>query len=208
MKVQLDDEYSLTVKLPGRPRPRALLTMRWTPERPARRRSGSQSPVQIRTLCKALLLRSQMMYHNHCTKTRAVDTVPDDDGPAFGLKRIKKKYEVPSPSVLQSCASLECKLIFEKKIRCGEPRSGQGDGRTPLPVTTSFLGGRQVGKSIKEIEAEAVGRQQDAGPNAAEPDQTYLPQCSAADGVPSVSSIESTRRRVQIHIITVRRVQS
>ena len=85
--------------------------------------SSSQSPVQTRTLFKALLLHSQMLHHDHCTKTRAVDTVPDDDEPAFGLKRIKKKDQVPSPLILQSCASLGCKLIFENKILCGGPRA-------------------------------------------------------------------------------------
>eukprot|EP00571_Detonula_confervacea_P008657 CAMPEP_0172317842 /NCGR_PEP_ID=MMETSP1058-20130122/33011_1 /TAXON_ID=83371 /ORGANISM="Detonula confervacea, Strain CCMP 353" /LENGTH=782 /DNA_ID=CAMNT_0013032503 /DNA_START=97 /DNA_END=2445 /DNA_ORIENTATION=- len=132
VKVQLDDEYSLTVKLIEAgtaaaagtdnsstagttmtiKQPDDCSTGMWT--------SGSQSPAQLRTLCRALLLQSQSLYHEHCTKTRmgsASDLAKKQDKPAVGFARTKKEVKPPSPHILQSCVGLGCKFIFEKKVR-------------------------------------------------------------------------------------------
>ena len=140
VKVQLDDEYSLTVKLieagtaaaaaANKPSndggdPMAL-------EEPNGRRSssgsgsgdsGSQSPAQMKTLCRALLLHSQSLYHEYKMRMVAkdksdLDRTKDEKKTAMvGFARVKKEVKHPSPHILQSCVGLGCKFIFEKKVR-------------------------------------------------------------------------------------------
>lgn len=136
VKVQLDDEYSLTVKLIEAGTAAAAgtdnsvnagTTTMATIKRSDNfstekgRTSGSQSPPQLRTLCRALLLHSQSIYHEHCTKTRiendAAALQEREAKPAVGFARTKKEVKVVSPHILQSCVGLGCKFIFEKKVR-------------------------------------------------------------------------------------------
>ncbi|KAL3762072.1 hypothetical protein ACHAW5_002585 [Stephanodiscus triporus] len=126
LKVQLNDEYSLTVKLieagtaaaVGRSNPLdAGAAMTSNTETVI---SGSQSPRQLRTLCRALLLHSQSLYHDHCTKTHTrstSDVEKLEEKPPAGFARKKKETKPPSPHILHSCVSLGCKFIFEKKVR-------------------------------------------------------------------------------------------
>ena len=144
VRVQLDDEYSLTVRLVEAGTASAAGSDNNAMDAGTETGSGSQSPAQIRTLCKALLLHSQVLYHGHRTRTRAADAVPDDDGPSFGLERIRTEETVPPPLILQSCVSLGSKLIFERKIRSTLRRLADwlrvDMDRAPGELTVQWLG--------------------------------------------------------------------
>ena len=133
VKVQLNDEYSLTVKLieagtaagcAGKAKS-SLEEASTTATSSTTRQSdttdsGSQSPTRLKTLCRALLLHSQSLYHSHCMKTRnsIEKKKKEDDKPVtLGFARTKKEVKEPSPHILQQCVSLGCKFIIEKKIR-------------------------------------------------------------------------------------------
>jgi len=114
VKVQLDDEYSLTVKLIEAGTASAAGTSgtdddgRHEASEPSKReKSGSQSPSQLKALCRALLLHSQTLYHDHCMKIRTNKEMKDE----------KPVESSKAPShILQSCVGLGCKVIFTKKI--------------------------------------------------------------------------------------------
>ena len=83
--------------------------------------SGTESAARLQTLCKALLLHAQYLYHEHRTikqtknnnrQNHALDTAKPK-----GLARVKKEEKLQSPQILQSCVGLGCKYIFERKVR-------------------------------------------------------------------------------------------
>lgn len=143
VKVQLDDELTLTVKLieagttaaaAGLSLTAALATEMQPPQ--AMRHgangssdggegahssdSGSQSPAQLRTLCRALLLHSQTLYHEHCMEaksTLAASEKEDATTTTLGFARAKKEIRVPPQHILQKCVAYGCKFVFEKKVR-------------------------------------------------------------------------------------------
>lgn len=135
VKVQLDDEYSLTVKLIEAGTAAAAAANKPSNdggEQPNGRRSssgsasgdsGSQSPAQMKTLCRALLLHSQSLYHEYKMRMVAkdksdLDRTKDENKTAMlGFARVKKEAKHPSPHILQSCVGLGCKFISEKKVR-------------------------------------------------------------------------------------------
>ena len=123
VKVQLDEEYSITVKLIEAGTASAAADTNSTVIGEEKRKlskadSGSQSTSQLKTLCRTLLLHSQSLYHDHCIKTRARQSseVRTETNLANGLAR-KNKVLSTSPHILQSCVGLGCKLIFERKVR-------------------------------------------------------------------------------------------
>lgn len=123
VKVQLDEEYSITVKLIEAGTASAAADTNSTVNGEEKRKlskadSGSQSTSQLKTLCRTLLLHSQSLYHDHCIKTRARQSseVRTETNLANGLAR-KNKASSTSPQILQSCVGLGCKLIFERKVR-------------------------------------------------------------------------------------------
>jgi hypothetical protein len=89
--------------------------------------SGSQSPKQLRTLCRTLLLHSQSLYHDHCMRAnkegRSIDlSTPKNEVPADALFARKKSsdtkyYSSTIPNILQSCVTLGNKIVLEKKVR-------------------------------------------------------------------------------------------
>lgn len=131
VKVQLDGEYSFTVK---------LIEAGTTVEAGTHRSdteigtdmsqcgtscsgigaSGSQSPAQLRTLCRSMLLHSQSLYHDHCMMLKRRSTSEakmKEETTAVGFARMPKKTKLPSPHILKSCVGLGCKFIFERKVR-------------------------------------------------------------------------------------------
>ncbi len=123
VKVQLDDEYSLTVKLieAGTASAAANTDNEANGEQKQKSNeadSGSQSTNQLKTLCRTLLLHSQSLYHDHCIKTRVgqPSEARIESNPVTGFQR-KNTSSSTSPRILQSCVGLGCKLIFERKIR-------------------------------------------------------------------------------------------
>lgn len=126
VKVQLDDEYCLTAKLIEVGKSVGVATSTITDSSTVlsndeiinQSNSGSESPVRLQALCKALLLHSQSLYHEHRMKIE-MDEQGDNRETAkpVGLARIIKEKKKHSPHILQSCVGLGCKLIFENKIR-------------------------------------------------------------------------------------------
>jgi hypothetical protein len=147
LKVQLDAEYSLIVKLieAGTTSVAVIGTINDTVDNSYKandtipndcnnnndemnRISGSQNPRQLRTLCRTLLLHSQSVYHDHCMrankKSRSIDLppMPKNEVPADALFARKKSsdtkyYSSTTPNILQSCVTLGNKIVLEKKVR-------------------------------------------------------------------------------------------
>jgi hypothetical protein len=123
VKVQLDDEYCLTAKLievgttaAANDNNDGSTTL--NDEGTDESNSGSESPARLQALCKALLLHSQSLYHEHRMKMGINKQKNNSDAPKpVGLARIQKEEKTPSPRILQSCVGLGCKFIFEKKVR-------------------------------------------------------------------------------------------
>jgi hypothetical protein len=128
LKVQLNDEYSLTVKLIEAGVSNhvdswaaATTTNRDNCSSTGTGMSGSLSPIQLRTLCRALLLHSQSLYHDHCMNIPRGNSfhsaVKVENKPPDGFARTTKETKAPSPHILQSCIGLGCKSIIEKKVQ-------------------------------------------------------------------------------------------
>lgn len=123
VKVQLDSEYTLCVKL--------VEANVETNENDAKIQSsqistdtssGRQSPKQLHALCRALLLHAQEKHHQHSlylrerAKQKEEEEAKRGDGPR-GLARITKEDAPDKPTILQSCVSLGSKMLFEQRIR-------------------------------------------------------------------------------------------
>ena len=123
VKVQLNDEYCLTAKLievgtsVGATKDDGDL-IKVEDEDIIDCNSGSETSERLQTICKALLLHSQSLYHEHRMNTMG-DKAKDGDQTTkpVGLARVKKEEKMPSPHILQSCVGLGCKFIFERKVR-------------------------------------------------------------------------------------------
>jgi hypothetical protein len=135
VKVQLDSEYQLSMKLveanaeESSSIPNSTVKNRNKEnndnmnEETIENDSGSQSPAQLHALCRALLLHAQDVYHRHSLylrgrekKKREEEEAMMGDGPR-GLARIKKEDVPERARILQSCVSLGSKMLFEKRIR-------------------------------------------------------------------------------------------
>lgn len=129
VKVQLDPEYSLTVKLID-----TKHTQRQKDDSRTNASSGSQSSKQLHVLCQQLLLHSQFVFHDHCIRMQEESDSPSSDDspnmksvnyasnfssqtqtPGHPLTRKKKIKE--SPRILQSSVVLGAKILLERKIR-------------------------------------------------------------------------------------------
>jgi hypothetical protein len=119
VKAQLDAEYTLCVRLVEANVEDGATTETTSSQSGA---SGSQSPAQLHTLCRALLLHAQDVYHGHSLYLRERARKKEEeekargDGPR-GLARIKREDIPERASILQSCASLGAKMLFEHRVR-------------------------------------------------------------------------------------------
>ena len=127
VKVQLDSEYTLCVKLveanvAKEKKSSNLDDSSAMDTSEDRSRSGSQSPEQLHALCRALLLHAQDVYHRHSLylRERAIKKAEEEkakgDGPR-GLARISKEAIAEKARILQSCVSLGSKVLYEQRIR-------------------------------------------------------------------------------------------
>jgi hypothetical protein len=128
VKVQLDSEYQLSLKLVEANAEESL-----PPSNGGIRNddihnndtignSGSQSPGQLHALCRALLLHAQDVYHRHSLYLRERERKKREKEEAIGdaprgLARIKKEDIPEKARILQSCVSLGSKMLFERRIR-------------------------------------------------------------------------------------------
>lgn len=128
VKVQLDSEYTLCVKLVEAnvetEKKSTLVNLSSLGEHESEEKSasGSQSPEQLHALCRALLLHAQDVYHRNSLylRERAKDKEKEQkargDQPR-GLARVSKEDAPEKPRILQSCVSLGSKMLFEQRIR-------------------------------------------------------------------------------------------
>lgn len=129
VKVLLDCEYSLRVRLVeshSNKSPNSASTL--TPKN-SNISSGSLSPVQLRTLCRTLLLHAQTTHHRHSVQNEAILRREQEDdekrqaqfqkvNPQIkAIPPVAKKEIILSPCTLQSCVSLGTKMLFERRIR-------------------------------------------------------------------------------------------
>lgn len=134
VKVQLDCEYTLTVKLveagqQHRNEKNSTQNVSFSSQsngsqmsesralQQQGRDSGSQTPAQLMLLCRALLLHAQERYHEHSmlAAEKLRQQVEADKNNLKGYMR--KKEVISSPQILQSCVSLGSKMLFERRIR-------------------------------------------------------------------------------------------
>ena len=135
VKVLLDCEYALRVRLVEASSGEKDKGIMAPPEsqtdasRSNNNNSGSQSPAQLRTICRALLLHAQEKHHQHSVETEAKlqKQQRDDEAKLAQLQQQnpnikslppqKKEAALASPRILQSCVSLGTKMLFERRIR-------------------------------------------------------------------------------------------
>jgi hypothetical protein len=125
VKVQLDAEYTLCVKLVEADLESSSTNNESSSDelgKDSPLTSGSQTPPELHALCRALLLQSQDVYNKHSLYLRAhakkkrEEEAAKGDAPR-GLARIKKEDVVEKARILQSCVSLGSKMLFEKRVR-------------------------------------------------------------------------------------------
>jgi hypothetical protein len=104
VKVLLDCEYALRVR---------LVEPKSTPVVNLSSDSGSQSPEQLLTLCKILLVNGQERYHRHSVAATA-KAMGQDESQKNGDKKAANEDE---PRILQNCVSLFTKVVFERRVR-------------------------------------------------------------------------------------------
>lgn len=130
VKVQLDSEYTLGIKLveanveteQTTTNPPTLSESDIHNNKSTADVSGSQTPKQLHALCRSLLLHAQDVYHRHSLylrereKQKALEEKAKGEEPR-GLARITKE-DIPDKAwILQSCVSLGAKMLFEKRVR-------------------------------------------------------------------------------------------
>lgn len=122
VKVQLDAEYTMLVKLVEANVETEVSSSNEHGADGVGQDSGSQSPDQLHALCRALLLHSQDVYHRHSlylrerAKKKEEEEKAKGDGPR-GLDRVTKEDLPEKARILQNCVSLGSKMLYEKRIR-------------------------------------------------------------------------------------------
>jgi hypothetical protein len=109
VKVLLDCEYALRVR---------LVEPKTNPAVNLSCHSGSQSPEQLLTLCKILLVNGQERYHRHSVAATTKAMGRDDSQNNGDQKPTKKPDDDDDePRILQNCVSLFTKVVFERRVR-------------------------------------------------------------------------------------------
>jgi len=137
VKVQLNSEYALTVKLVDSKNSReteSASTNATNTANASASHSGSQTKEEIHVLCRLLLLHAQFVFHDHHKRSAKRDRDAEDDmseskkvdysvgilQSATNFRRsilTRKKMVEESPSILQSCVALGGKVLFERQVR-------------------------------------------------------------------------------------------
>jgi len=146
VKVQLDAEYTLCVKLvEANVEKDKQASSTETGNDVSNHDSGSQNPEQLHALCRALLLHTQDVYHRHSlylrerAKKKQEEEKAQGDGPR-GLATVVKVEAPEKARILQSCVSLGSKMLFEKRIRKSLVRIAQWlKGLTPDRIIVEWL---------------------------------------------------------------------
>ena len=110
VKVQLDCEYTLRVKL--------VAEKDKEKRKAGTEHSGSQTPAQLLALCRTLLLHAQETYHRHSVEEEEKERIKSEEKKGAKLGHVLKKVEEEEkPRILQSSVDLGCKILFERRIR-------------------------------------------------------------------------------------------
>mmetsp|Transcript_39708 Transcript_39708/g.95819 ORF Transcript_39708/g.95819 Transcript_39708/m.95819 type:complete len:844 (-) Transcript_39708:36-2567(-) len=125
VKVQLDSEYTLCIKLVEANADDALPPNKSSSSITSNRNSGSQSPEQLHVLCRALLLHAQEVQHGYSLEIQRLKRINEkkEMDPKQGISMgfvggVGSQSELPpKPSILKSCVSLGSKMLFERRIR-------------------------------------------------------------------------------------------
>ncbi|KAL9180149.1 hypothetical protein ACHAXT_008119 [Thalassiosira profunda] len=136
VKVQLDEEYSLTVKLieAGTASAAAATDSDDTEDlkNAQQAESGSQGAARLQALCQALLLQSQSLYHEHCTKREkdAAVAKKDEEKPALGFARRKKEKKALIAARFAKLRWAWMQVYSRKEGPCGVERACLVGSRT------------------------------------------------------------------------------
>lgn len=114
VKVQLDCEYKLRVKLVEA---NDAAKLDATFDQPSTADSGSETPRQLLTICRILLLHAQERYHCHSVEAAEIVRQEEQEESKQPHMLKRKASAVESPRILQSCVGLGSKLLFERRIR-------------------------------------------------------------------------------------------
>jgi hypothetical protein len=135
IKVQLNSEYALTVKLVDSKNSRETETVSTNASNDANSsHSGSQTKEELHVLCRLLLLHAQFVFHDHHKRStkRSNDAKGEEDeskkvdysvgilqnATNIRMKLLSRKKQMEeSPSILQSCVALGSKVLFERQVR-------------------------------------------------------------------------------------------
>lgn len=131
VKVQLNEEYSLNVKLEDTNKElQATDSSHDETVIPSDRDSGSQSKVELDILCRILLLHAQTVFHENkklsevenfieARKDQANQTSKVDYsiGMSSSQNKTKKKIVNDSFPILQSCVALGSKIILDRRVK-------------------------------------------------------------------------------------------
>ncbi|KAL3938756.1 MAG: hypothetical protein SGBAC_006406 [Bacillariaceae sp.] len=141
VKVQLDAEYTLCIKLVEA----TTMDDEDIDNKTQTNNSGSESPTKLQALCRALLLHTQDVYHQHSlylrerTKRKQEEEERKNAEPK-GLARIKKEDIPDRPKILASCVSLGSKMLFEQRIRKVIMRVSKWlKSQSPKPMMVEWL---------------------------------------------------------------------
>ena len=145
VKVQLDCEYTLRVKLVEAGSSAASTGGQHRATTDASAKSGSQSPSQLLLLCRTLLLHSQEAYHKHSMQEeKRQREAAESADKTKQVHAMRKDESLTSPHILQSVVSLGSKILLERRVRKALNRVNQwlvhtsksdnGDGEVGLQV--------------------------------------------------------------------------
>ncbi len=113
VKVQLDSEYTLCVKL-VEARDSNIIPLSSIPSAD----SGSQTADQLQLLCRTLLHHAQEAYHLHSVRSAARRRKEEHEEKMNGDQMLRKKNIMEElPNILQSTVALGGKVLFEHRIR-------------------------------------------------------------------------------------------
>ena len=113
VKVQLDSEYTLCVKLVEARDANSMSLRSHSPDE-----TGSQTADQLKVLCRTLLHHAQESYHLQsvqAVKRRRKEEAEEKISEKLLLR--KKTVAEAMPNILQSTVSLGSKILFEHRIR-------------------------------------------------------------------------------------------
>jgi hypothetical protein len=130
VKVQLNEEYSLIVKLEDTNKQAQASDNNEESTMPSDKDSGSQSKDELDILCRILLLHAQYVFHENKKlseldifiesrnkEANQISKVDYSVGISKSTTKIKKKALNDSFPILQSCVALGLKILLDRRVK-------------------------------------------------------------------------------------------